>query len=295
MRRHTCPGWLQPAPLRDCGPTPPGGAATASQGLKRSPESDCVCVGYAQERRAYERMQAEQEKAAELARILAEQGVEAAAAAAAAAGLPFRPGAIYDRGGAAGTAARQAALQARHAARRSSTSGPAVPAPPPILIAPWRLRMWAARRRVMIIVLTVLRLRRGKGRSRYGNKLDNLGFLIPRCAGAASATAAAPVPSPASRLLSFQPSGYKRMHGEMPVMLPVGPGSRACLRVRHRGPQGAGGGRDAFRGGAAQVRGCAGGAGGRQGAVAAGPAAAWRPPVHAGGGAQGLRARSRCG
>lgn len=51
----------------------------------------------------------------------------------------------------------------------------------PAAIAPWRVRMWAARRRVMLIVMTVMRLRRGKRRwHRGGNKLDNLGFMIPR-------------------------------------------------------------------------------------------------------------------
>ena len=48
------------------------------------------------------------------------------------------------------------------------------------MIAPWRQRTWAARRRVMIIVLTVLRLRRGKKFHSLANKLEHLGFMIPR-------------------------------------------------------------------------------------------------------------------
>lgn len=39
---------------------------------------------------------------------------------------------------------------------------------PPIIVPPWRYRLWAARRRAMIIVLTVLRLRRGKKHNRLG-------------------------------------------------------------------------------------------------------------------------------
>ncbi len=50
------------------------------------------------------------------------------------------------------------------------SGAPFAVAAPVIVVAPWRLRMWAARRRVMIIVMTVMRLQRGKRRNRAGNK-----------------------------------------------------------------------------------------------------------------------------
>ncbi|KAG2446024.1 hypothetical protein HXX76_000626 [Chlamydomonas incerta] len=148
-----------------------------------APKVEAKYTGFmlATEKRAYERMQQEQERQAHIQHILATEGPEAAAAAAA--GMPvLKPGAIYDRG----TAPKPptSGRVSHTGGRRITGSGvPMSAAAPIIVVAPWRLRMWAARRRVMIIVMTVMRLQRGKRRNRAGNKLDNLGFMIPRVLG----------------------------------------------------------------------------------------------------------------
>ncbi|GLC44162.1 hypothetical protein PLESTB_000901400 [Pleodorina starrii] len=153
----------------------------------------------ATEKRAYERMVQEQEKAAHLAKLAAAEGAEAAAAAAAAEAAAAAAGGLakpapavaaavaFERGSTPVPMPKPPATAEgkSRAARRPQVGGIVTVASASIstqgyLIAPWRLRLWQARRRVMIIVLTVLRLRRGKTRRRYGNKLDNLGFMIHR-------------------------------------------------------------------------------------------------------------------
>ncbi|KAG2452583.1 hypothetical protein HYH02_002820 [Chlamydomonas schloesseri] len=145
-----------------------------------APKVEAKYTGFmlATEKRAYERLQQEQERQAQIAHILATEGPEAAAAAAAGVAMP-KPGTTYDRGTA--TKSATSGRVSHTGGRRVTGSGvPVSAAAPVIVVAPWRLRMWAARRRVMIIVMTVMRLQRGKRRNRAGNKLDNLGFMIPR-------------------------------------------------------------------------------------------------------------------
>ncbi|GLI58901.1 hypothetical protein VaNZ11_000682 [Volvox africanus] len=163
-----------------------------------APKEEAKYTGFvlATEKRAYERMVQEQER--ERAAKLAAEGLDAAAtaaaAAAAAAAIPVAaaaapvPGVAKPGGGSSPLPMPKPppTAEGRSRARRPQVGSGALSVISPTMsaqgypIAAWRLRLWQARRRVMIIVLTVLRLRRGKMRRRYGNKLDNLGFMIHR-------------------------------------------------------------------------------------------------------------------
>ncbi|KXZ49931.1 hypothetical protein GPECTOR_19g382 [Gonium pectorale] len=152
-----------------------------------APKEESKYMGYmlATERRALERLAMEQDRQAHLARLAALEGAEAEALAAAAAQGLHKPGSVYDRGGhlpkpPSTAAAAAAAPRARRPPVNMAVIHCPGQAPQLVPVAPWRVHIWQARRRVMIIVLAVLRLRRGKWRHRAGNKLDNLGFMIPR-------------------------------------------------------------------------------------------------------------------
>ncbi|KAG2494533.1 hypothetical protein HYH03_007300 [Edaphochlamys debaryana] len=144
------------------------------------PKAEAKYTGFmlATEKRAHERAAHEAERAANIAHILATEGEEAAAAYAAS--LP-KLGTLYDRG--VGAAPKPPSAGPGAKGRRPYGMPAAGQVAAPIIVAPWRLRMWAARRRVFLILRTVMYLRRGKRRNRAGNKLDNLGFMIPRVLG----------------------------------------------------------------------------------------------------------------
>ena len=74
--------------------------------------------------------------------------------------------------------------QRRHSSARGSSSSKnapsaklAVRAPEPL--AEWRIHVHAARRRTIIVIMTMLRLRRGHRHTVRLPRLDDLGFFIP--------------------------------------------------------------------------------------------------------------------
>ena len=50
-------------------------------------------------------------------------------------------------------------------------------------VADWRLRIHRARRRVIMIVMTAVRFKRGLGHPQRLNRVDNLSFFIPLALG----------------------------------------------------------------------------------------------------------------
>ena len=70
------------------------------------------------------------------------------------------------------------AMSARRAQLSRSSNNKVAPPPPPPL-ADWRIRVHAARRRVMIIIITAQRLRRGLRHPNRLPRLDDMGWFIP--------------------------------------------------------------------------------------------------------------------
>ena len=70
-------------------------------------------------------------------------------------------------------------LSDRGGASRTLSRVPAVAARPKVHLAEWRKRVHAARRRVMLLLITMLRLRRGHKHPVRLPRLDDMSFFIP--------------------------------------------------------------------------------------------------------------------